>query len=72
MESLLHKYTNGYQAHLIDEHPNKDFFRSVDSDLSAFPDETIVILKDGVVVCFCVGIPGLEEVEREMQLVRCD
>ena len=72
MDSLVFKYTNGYQAHYIDKHPNKDSFRDVDSDLSAYPEETIVILKDGALVCYCIDIPGLEEVEKEMKLTRED
>lgn len=71
MESLICNYTNGYQAHFIDKHPNKDWFRDVNNDLSAYPDETIVILHDGVVVCFCIDTHGLKEVEDEMKLVRC-
>ena len=72
MDSLICKYTNGYQAHYIDKLPNKDSFRSVDSDPSAYPEETIVILKDGAVACFCIDIPGLEDVEQEMKLIKED
>ena len=72
MDSLICKYTNGYQAHYIDKHPNKDSFRSVDYDPFAYPEETIVILKDGAVVCFCIDISGLEDVEQEMKLIKED
>lgn len=68
VNSLICKYTNGYQAHFIDEHPGRDSFRSLDYYLPAYPDETIVILKDGVVVCYVKDIPSLKEIEGNMGL----
>lgn len=74
MQSLIHKYSNGYQAHFIDKHPNKDFFRRKgpvfgDYDI-AFDDETIVVLKDGVVCMFLHNEDELCELEVKMNLIR--
>ncbi len=68
MNSLIKKYTNGYEAHWIDRHPKRFIFRDVDFYLTALPDEKIVILKDGVIVMYLPELPDLNKLEKELAL----
>lgn len=72
-ESLIAKYTNGYEAHFIDKHPHGEFYRNRDNDsgVYCFPEETIMLLnRDGVVVVFLENESNLEEIEKGMKLER--
>lgn len=62
------RYTNGYEAWYIDEHPHKDVLRDVSRGIFAFPEEKIVIMHDGTIVMFLESIDDLVRIEKEMRL----
>lgn len=66
---MIRKYTNGYEAHFIDRHPHGAFYRDPKNDLTAFPDEEIMLLdSSGVVVVFLKDKVALSEIEKSMRL----
>lgn len=70
--SLLKKYKNGYEAHIIDRHPHGEFYRKIDNDtgIYAFPEEKIMVLNScGVVVVFLEDYENLQEIEESMKLI---
>ena len=77
---MIRGYANGYTAHWIDMHPNREVYRGIrngyrsisnDYDIVAFPDEQIVLLHPhGVVVIFLVSLDDLDRIEQKMHLVR--
>lgn len=67
------KYTNGYEAHLIDGHPNGKIYRDPHnpSGLVALPEESIMLLTEcWSVVMFLNTIEDLNRIENEMNLKR--
>ena len=71
--SLLRRYENGYEAHIIDNHPHGKIYRDVHNplDIVAFPEESVMLLtKDGVVVMFLNTISDMNEIEQKMNLKR--
>ena len=69
MQSLIKKYTNGYEAHWIDKHFNRKVFRDLRYYLNAFPEEKIVVLMDtGIVVTYLEELKDLEELEKSLKL----
>ena len=71
--SLLRRYQNGYEAHIIDNHPHGNIYRDPHNStgIMAQPDETIMLLQDcGVVVMFLNTIDDLNRIEGEMNLKR--
>lgn len=68
MQSLIKKYTNGYEAHWIDKHFNRNVFRDVNYYLHAFPEEQIVVLMNGIVVVYLKELKDLEELEKSLKL----
>lgn len=70
-QSLIRRYSNGFEAHWIDKHPHGRFYRLVgdESTVSAFLEETIMLLNtSGVVVMFLEKMEDLDRIEREMRL----
>lgn len=72
-KSRIKTYTNGYEAHWIDEHPHGSMYRKLDnpSGLLAFPEEKImvVIASTNTVVVFLERLSNLDEFEKSMHLV---
>lgn len=69
--SLIRKYKNGYEAHWIDKHPRMEYYRNEECDMSAYPDEKVVVLNNcWCVVVFLNGIKELEIFEKEMHLLK--
>lgn len=71
--SLLRKYENGYEAHLIDKHPHGKTYRDPHNptDIVAFPEESIMLLTmDWTVVLFLNTIEDLNRTECELNLKR--
>lgn len=71
--SLLRKYENGYEAHLIDKHPHGKTYRTLGnpSGLLAYPEESIMLLnRYWTVVMFLETIEDLDRIEFEMNLKR--
>lgn len=69
--SMIRKYTNGYEAHLIDRHPHGKYYRDVNnsSGIVAFQEEEIMLLNlSGVVVMFLRDRCELAEIEKSMNL----
>lgn len=71
--SIIRRYENGYEAHLIDVHPHGKIYRDQHnpSDIVAFPEESIMLLtKYWTVVMFLNTIEDLNRIETEMNLRR--
>lgn len=71
--SLIRKYENGYEAHLIDKHPHGKTYRDPHNptDIVAFPEESIMLLTmDWTVVLFLNTIEDLNRTECELNLKR--
>ena len=71
--SLIRKYTNGYEAHWIDDHLHGKTYRDVHNGLGyvALPDEQIMLLNgSGVVVVFLESLSDLDRMEEELRLQR--
>lgn len=68
MDSLIKEYTNGYMAHWIDRHPNRNVFRNQDFEPAAYPEEKIVVLKDGAVCIYLEGLKDLKLYETQLRL----
>ena len=69
---MIRKYTNGYEAHLIDRHPHGKFYRKPNnsSGIEALPGENIMLLQNcGVVVTFLKDRVALAEIEKSMKLI---
>ena len=69
---MIRKYTNGYEAHLIDKHPHCKFYRTPhnSSGIEALPHEKIMLLQTiGVVVMFLKDRAALAEIEKSMGLI---
>ena len=69
--SLIKKYTNGYEAHLIDKHPHGEFYRDINNSCGvvAYPEEKIMLLQSaGCVVVFLKDRSELGEIEKSMKL----
>lgn len=62
------RYTNGYEAWYIEDHPHKDVFRDFRRDIFAYPEEKIVVMHDGAVVVFLETIDDLIKLEENMHL----
>ena len=74
-ESVLRKYTNGYEAHLIDKHPHGLTYRDPRRPLGygAFPEEKIMLLQRyGCVVMFLETMEDLDRIEKQMHLERVE
>lgn len=72
-DSLIRKYSNGYEAHWIDMHPHGKIYRDVHNNLDyfAFHKEQIMLLNtSGVVVVFLNGLSDLDRMEKELHLQR--
>ncbi len=71
--SLIRRYENGYEAHLIDKHPHGKTYRDPHNptDIVAFPEESIMLLTmDWTVVLFLNTIEDLNRTECELNLKR--
>lgn len=69
--SLIRKYTNGYEAHWIDDHSHGKTYRDVHNELGyvALPNEQIMLLnRSGVVVAFLESFSDLDKIEKELKL----
>ena len=72
-QSLLRRYENGYEAHVIDKHPHGKTYRDPHnpSDIVALPQESIMLLTSTwSVVMFLDTIEDLNRIECEMNLRR--
>lgn len=63
------RYTNGYEAWYIEDHPHKDVLRDFRRGIFAFPEEKIVVMHDGTVVVFLETINDLDKLEKDMHLI---
>lgn len=70
IQSMIRQYSNGYTAHWIDKHPNGTIFRDINNNIgvTAFPEETIVVVNLGTVVSFLEDIAALDRWDQEMHL----
>lgn len=62
------RYTNGYEAWWLENHPNEAVLRDVNQLVCAFPDDKIVIMHGGVPVVFLKNIDELRSIEDQMHL----
>jgi len=71
-ESLIRRYENDYEAHVIDKHPHGKMYRDPHnpSDIVAYPEESIMLLHLGTVVVFLNNISDLNRTENELKLKR--
>ena len=73
--SLIRKYTNGYEAHYIDKHPRGETYRDPSQPLGygAYSEEKIMLLNScWCVVVFLETMEDLERIEGEMKLIRVE
>ena len=63
------RYTNGYEAWYIEDHPHKDVLRDFRRGIFAFPEEKIVVMHNGAVVVFLETINDLDKLEKDMHLI---
>ena len=69
--SLIRKYTNGYEAHWIDDHLHGKTYRDAHNGLGyvALHNEKIMLLNGfGVVVVFLEILSDLDRMEEELRL----
>lgn len=65
----IRKYSNGWTAWYIDDHPKKDELRNPDNDLCAYPEESIVVVHPyGPVVVFLETLEDLAVFEKAQKL----
>lgn len=62
------RYTNGYEAWWIKDHPHEKILRDVRRGIFAFPEEKIVVMHHGAVVVFLETIDDLDKLEKDMHL----
>lgn len=62
------RYTNGYEAWWIKDHPHEKILRDVRRGIFAFPKEKIVVMHHEVVVVFLETIDDLIKLEEDMHL----
>lgn len=66
---MIKKYTNGYEAWYINQHPHGNTFRSPGYSPCAYDNETIVLLNESwCVVMYIKNTDELATIENQMKL----